>query len=390
MFSTLDSIDWEGLGYHIYPRHEEIPKAIRDLLSPEEVVREEARGFLLGAQQDFGDICDTTPRIIPFCLEVLAMEGAPGKAELMQHLAGQGMYIAESRVRSVHMMDLCLQTYAALRAGLVVYLDLLARGDRDKRLAVCELLQYMTDDSERLIPALLERVERETDEAVQAGLLYCLKTLFASLEWPRFPLKEQYAPALRMIVEGHPSPRARVAAARASVELLQYQMRDDKLLSAQVAELLALEFLQPGPPIHWTEDIPLIYQEHLAHDLARLSDPAPLLRLLSDPGITAEQAHIIARGLLCQAFVHREHQRSHWEQMASYDKRKEGDFYLREHSIASFQLKRGPVRAILQAITAADRVWERPTNLFSYFYGLPDSRDALRALAEGKNGINSS
>lgn len=104
--------------------------------------REEARGFLLGAQQDFGDIYDTTPRIIPFCLEALAMDGAPGKAELMQRLSGQGMYIADAMPQSVHMMDLCVQTYTALRAGLDVYLDLLAHGDRDERLAACELLRY--------------------------------------------------------------------------------------------------------------------------------------------------------------------------------------------------------------------------------------------------------
>ena len=68
--------------------------------------------------------------------------------------------------------------------------------------------------------------------------------------------------------------------------------------------------------------------------------------------------------------------------MASYEKHEEGDYYLREHAIPSFQLERGPVRAVLQAIAATDRVWERPTNLFSHFYGLPDSREALRRLAE--------
>jgi hypothetical protein len=382
MFSTLDTIDWKKLGHHTYSQHEKIPGAIRDLLSTDAEVREEALGFLLGEGQDFGDIYDTTPQIIPFCLEVLALEGAPGKAGLMQQLSGQGRYITQVGVRSVHKMNLCLQTYAALRAGLGVVLDLLARGELDERLAACELLQYMTDDSERLVPLLLERIEREMDEGVQVGLLHCLKALFASLEWNRFQLKDQYAPALRTIVEGHSSQQVRVAAARASVELLQYRLRDEPLLSAQVAELLAQEFLQPGPPMHWTEGFPQIYQENLVHDLARLSDPASLLHLLADPGITAEQAHLIARGLLCQAFVPRARQPHFWQQLVSYEKRKQGDYYLREHAIASFQLDRRPVRAILQAIAAADRVWERPTNLFSYFFGLPDARDALRKLAE--------
>lgn len=48
MFATLDSIDWKNLGTHTYSRHDEIPQAIRELLSPDEAVRADARGFLLG------------------------------------------------------------------------------------------------------------------------------------------------------------------------------------------------------------------------------------------------------------------------------------------------------------------------------------------------------
>jgi hypothetical protein len=385
MFSNLDSIDWNRLGYHTYPnhKHDEIPRAIRNLLSPDDKVREEARGFLLGTGQDFGDIYDTTPQIIPFCLEVLAMDGAPGKAELMHHLSGQGMYIAEAGARSVHMMDLCVQTYAALRTGLDLYLDLLAQGDRDERLAVCELLQYMSDDPERLIPMLLAQIHHEEDEAVQVSVLYCLKQLFGSLEWRRFQLKKQYAPELRVIVEDHPSQTVQVAAARASVELVgRFQQREEELLSPQVGELLARKFLQPGPPMHWTEDHPSIYQEHIVRDLARLPDPAPLLGLLASPGITAEQANLLARGLLCHALIDREQHNRHWQQMTSYGKRKKGNFFLCEYDIPLWKLKTDRVRLILQAIAAADRLWELPTNLFSYFYGLPDSRQALRTLAE--------
>lgn len=387
MFSTLDSIDWNGLGYHTYPihKHDDIPRAIRDLLSPDDEVREQARGFLLGTGQDFGDIYDTTPLIIPFCLEVLAMDGAPGKAELMRHLSGQAMYIAESGAQSVHMMDLCVQTYAALRAGLDLYLVLLARGDRDERLAACELLQYMSDDSEQLIPTLLAHIHQEREEALQISTLHCLKKLFGSLEWPRFPLRKQYAPELRAMVERHPSHAVRVGAARASVELVgRFQPMQEELLSPQVGELLAHEFLQPGPPMHWTEEQPSIHQENIVRDLARLPDPVPLLGLLALPGITGEQANLLARGLLCHALIDPEQHHRHWQQMISYDMREEGNFFLHEHPIPSWKLHTDRVRLILRAIAAAERAWELPTNLFSYFYGLPDSRQALRRLAEGR------
>ena len=383
MFSTLDLIDWEGLGNHTYSRQDKIPQAIRQLLSPDEATREEARGFLLGQGQDFGDIYDTTPQIILFCLEVLRMDGAPGKAELMQQLSGQGIYIANSGVRSIYMMDLCLQTYAALQAGLDLYLDLLVEGDRDERLAACELLQYLTDDPEQLISKLLEQIDLEADEAVQVSLLYCLKQLLGSPEWPRFLLKGRYAPELRAIVDGHPTHIVRVAAARASVELVrQNRMPNDDLLSKQVAKLLAQEFLQPGPPMHWSEGYPSLYQESLVRDLARLSDPLPLLHLLDEPGITAEQANLLARGLLCQAVVPQVGYRWHWQQMPRREKAKAGDFFLYERIIPPWKLKTERVRSILQAIIAEGRIWERPSNLFSYFYGLPNSRDEPRRLVE--------
>lgn len=71
--------------------------------------------------------------------------------------------------------------------------------------------------------------------------------------------------------------------------------------------------------------------------------------------------------------------------MIRFEKRDEGDFYLRQEAIRVSELERGRVQMALKAIVAADRVWERPTNLFSYFYGLPDSRDELRKLVEGKS-----
>lgn len=384
MFANLDSTDWKISGYYLHHNPDIIPGAIRSLLSPDAELRKKARAFLFGAGQDFGEIYDTTPQIVPFCLEVLALDGAPEKAELMHHLAGLGLYIAESGARSVHVMDLCVQTYTALRAGLDLYLDLLARGDRDERLAACELLQYMREDVERLIPILLAQVHQEEDAAVQVSLLYCLKRLFASLEWPRFSLKKQYAPDLREIVEHHPSQTAQVAAARASVELLgRFPEYEEARLSSKVGGLLAQEFLQLSVPMYRLEENPLILQEDIVRDLARLPDPAPLLGLLASPGITAEQANLLVRGLLCQTFIDDRvlHDR-HWQQMRSYEKRKEGSFFIYEHDIPPEKWESDRVRLVLQTIAGVDRVWEIPTNLFSYFFGLPDSRPALRKLAE--------
>lgn len=39
-------------------------------------------------------------------------------------------------------------------------------------------------------------------------------------------------------------------------------------------------------------------------------------------------------------------------------------------------------RDILQAIVDCDPFWEISTNLFSFYYGLPDEREALRELVQ--------
>jgi hypothetical protein len=381
MLDDLDRIDWKSLGYHVYGKNETIPEKIRNLLSPDPEVREEARGFLLGSGQDFGDIYDTTPHIIPFLMELLARDDTPDRDHLLYHLSGVADYRLNHDHLSIHMMRLCLQTYDTLKAGLPLLIRLLADAPKEVRLASADLLQCMTNEVESLIPELMACFRKEQEEEVQVALLRALKTLFHSLEWPRYALKKHYAPIFKEIVETHPSQAVRVAAARASVELVDdFGLRVDDRVSPQAADLLAQEFLTPGAPLDYMEQSSFSYhKEGIVRDLARLK-PEPLLRLLNHPDISAEDAHLIARALLARAFLSGTGE-SHWRHFPSYDKRAEGAIYIR-HYAAARSIAYGR-KSIVQAVVDADKVWERPTNLFSFFYGLPDSREALRALLDG-------
>jgi hypothetical protein len=378
MLDGLERINWMSVGYHVYGKQETIPEEIQNLLSPNSEVREEARGFLLGSGQDFGDIYDTTPYIIPFLMELLARDDTPDRDHLLYHLSGVAEYRFNHEYLSIHMMRLCLQTYDALRAGLPLLLHLLTEAPKEVRQASAELLQYMTDEVESLIPDLLARFRNEQEEEVQIALLRALKTLFHSLEWPRYALKTQFAPVFKEIVETHPSHVVRVAAARASVELVgMFSLRVEDRVSPHVADLLVQEFLTPTAPLDYKEQGSTSYhKDQIVKDLAQLK-PESLLGLLKHPDISAEDAHVIARGLLVVAFLSGADE-SHWRHFPSYDKRAEGAIYVR-HYAAERTIAYGR-KSILQALVDADKVWERPTNLFSFFYGLPDSRDALRAL----------
>lgn len=246
---SLDQIDWKSLGYHVYGRHEIIPQEIRNLLSEDAEVRQKARGFLLGEGQDFGDIYDVTPHIIPFLFEILDIPDAPDKDKLLYHLSVVAEHSLNPPRSSIRMLRLCLQTYDALKTGMGILIALLDDPLIEVRAASTELLASMTDEVESLIPELLRSFRKEPTEEIQIALLTSLKRLLHSLDWTRLALQGQYAPFFKEVVETHPSYFVRVAAARASVELSGLFKGKQIYLSPEVPGLLSEEFLTVSTPL---------------------------------------------------------------------------------------------------------------------------------------------
>ena len=379
MFEHVDEIDWNALGFHIYGSHEKIPQEIRNLLSPDEAVREEALDFLLGGGQDFGSIYETTPVIVPFILEVLAKEGAPGKAALLRQLVGQGHQIATSGHLPIYEMDLYLRTYRAIISKLDLYFALLTNDVGEAQMAAVELLGTLSGDAQRVIPALVEQFNVQPDEDLQVAILSAIKSLLAGLDWKRYDLKPQYASFLYDIAENHASNKVRITAARAAVETIHpYDKVSKRNLPDEVMNLLIQEFINHVALVSWRKEFPLIYQEEIVQDLARLN-PAPLLELIATPGLTPEQALLLARGLLANSFIsYGKRQQEHWLKKPLYDKLEEGDYFVAENYAMAPEPVFKTKKNILQAIVNAEAVWARPTNLFSFFYGLPDNREQLR------------
>jgi len=386
MFEGLDKMDWKSLGHHIYGRQEIIPQEIRNLLSENAEVRQDARDFLLGGGQDYGDIYDTTPHIIPFLFEILNSPDGPDKDQLLTHLSEVANHIFYLNRPSIHMMRLCLRTYDALKAGMGILIALLDDPSVEVRAGDVELLGCMTDEVESLIPELIRSFRKEETEEIQIALLDSLKKLLHSLEWRRFALRGQYAPFFKEVVEDHPNQNVRVAAARASVELLGRFKGKQTDLSPEVPGLLTQEFLKVSAGLdHKKRGHEFLHAERIAQDLSRLSNHEPLLTLMQTPDLGPEQAHLVARALMAAIFLYGPMIESHWERFASYDRKTDGLFYLQEfyairemrHSIG-YKVK----RPFLQAILEAEKAWEIPSNLFSSFYGLPDSREGWREMLE--------
>ncbi|MBN1123034.1 MAG: hypothetical protein JXJ17_18300 [Anaerolineae bacterium] len=385
MLDALDKIDWENTGYHVYGQQELIPDRFRSLLSPNPETRELARGFLLGSQQDAGDIYDTTPAIIPFLIELVTQEDTPDREELLRDLSGPLEYIYFQRYTkplSLHMMQLCLNTYGAYKKGIDSLVDMLANEEKPIQISCIHLLRYMTDEVEYLIPELITHFRRESEEEVQTALLGCLKTLFSSLERTRYSLKEAYSSFFKALVESHPSHKVRVAAARASVDTLNpvSTTQETDRLSSLVPGILAREFWDRCCPMLAYEQEESYHRQQIVRDLSFLQ-PGYLIDLLRSPDLTTRDAHLVVRGLLAHTFLPPEQRRLHWH-MDGYP-RLDNSKFIEEYPVTR-HLKAPTAgqkeRTVLQAIVNANIVWENPTNLFSYFYGLPDSREELRDL----------
>jgi hypothetical protein len=385
MLDHIDDVDWKNLGQHTYGNADQIPQALRDLVSADPQVRAAARGFLLGEYDTFGAICDTTPYILPFVFEVLAGDGSHDKADILELIVGIASTVVDpisGYDNTVHIMRRRLQVYDALHDNLNILLHLLTRGSTAVRLQSVEVIQYLVDDAKYLVPELIKHFDHETDEAVQIALLMSLKALLGTIAITDSNRKDELASFLREVIETHLAPKVRVAAAQASVELVLPFETSYERLSPQVPQILVAALIELTQPPQNTNNsswmLPLHEVNLLLQDLVVLSADT-LIQLLHMPNLSREQAHQIGRCLLAQAFLSAKRNPRYWEQLWDLRRQDHGRFYALEPVRA---LDTPPRKKIIQAIINANAFWELPTNIFSFFFSLPDSREALQALLD--------
>lgn len=111
MLNGLDEVNWAGLA-HAYGPATDVPGQIRDLLSPDENVRQRALWALHGNIYHQGTIYQATAHAVPFLLEVLEAPECRVPAELLVLLTGivngfdemwlpEGMPVAERREQAI-------------------------------------------------------------------------------------------------------------------------------------------------------------------------------------------------------------------------------------------------------------------------------------------------
>ena len=384
MLEEVDSIDWNAVGAHVYGKNETIPARIREVLSDDAATREHALGFLLGDQQDSGDIYDTTPIIMRFLFEVLAAAPLPVKAELIERMIGP-ISTTQTSADSINHMRNFVATYDLFKAHLPLLEELLYSPETGIRLDALAILAQMKEELKDVQPMLLEYFQNGPAEEECVAIIGALKSLWwgrwALLDWNQ-DLDEAYHRFLEATLAAHPLPVVRVAAARAlAYRLGGYQWRATPLLQT-VSAMLADEFFAHSVRFD-SEDYRPTHTRQIVQEIAHLYSGAEVLdEILKKPALTPDQAHLLGRAMLARDIIYSEPQQTmHWQHYPLHHKG-EGTLYgfptYRTGAI------RGQVRSVLERLVDRDMFWQAPTNLLSFFYGLPDDRAELRALLEAR------
>lgn len=413
MLDGLDKIDWKSL-WHFQPEYSaRIPQWIRDLTSESESRRSDAKVYLFGEGTEYGKVTSATPYIIPFLVELLGLENTPEKSALLGGLSEISFgYVCDDM--PIGSAKDSIASYEAVASGLPIYLRLLKNEEMWCRYYIVELLGRLTDTNQNIIPFLIEQFMIETEAMIQ----YRIVENISNLSTYTFQ-KLSYIDTLEFLKRCLKFNDKRIQVS-AAIGLIQNRwiadsLRNDDTLFSQVMINLRESFFEyPGP---WTESV----KQKIIFQLTRL-DRVFSLDLLSDKRLsTPQDAHMIVHYLLHSAFEIRGNPKySHYyintrsesdgitysfranfrvgftgsiaqqfidkgimssEQIPNLDFYKLLDTALEktggmfpEHLLTLEQ------KRILQSILKCEPFWQLRTNLFSFFYGLPDNRDVLRKL----------
>jgi hypothetical protein len=171
----IDDIEWSRLG-HAYGSAKDVPGQIKALLSPDAQTREKALHDLYGNIYHQGTRYEATAHAVPFLLELLADAGTPRRANIAELLtaiaigydswylpgtvpitelraAAKGGHLSESDEGKLYAY-LAVRAYDAVRAGVPLFLDLLADPHPALQTAAAYALAWFPEEAPSILPRL--------------------------------------------------------------------------------------------------------------------------------------------------------------------------------------------------------------------------------------------
>jgi len=259
------------------------------------------------------------------------------------------------------------------------------------------LLSTLKDQDEAFIPALLGCISESNNIWVKSMGAWA----FAKYNYRSYKTRwKNYDKLLLDWVKNGDSFTFRVCSALGYMLISTFisESEDEQfpdIVIDTLAEYLSIDVWKP--PRFWGWNLHYFVFAHMPFDrfneyriFYRHERLTILLEIFKRSELTSVKAHRHYREILDKVFrkTNRNESEYYWETHVRLDPSDSPNELIYEYAE---RLKRGQYnpdkplmdrqKQVLQAIVDCDPFWEIPTNLFSYFYGLPDDREELRRLA---------
>lgn len=383
MLEDLDKIDWANL-LHAYGAATDVPDLIRTILQSDEAKSTEALGELINSISHQGTIYPVTAHVVPFMNELLSVDHFQRKDYLLVYLR-ELIKDCDWSVRNMGIrqpaLQCCLDTYTAVSGGAEIYRRV---SEGNNIVAAIEAIRLLASLKERAVETAAyfwERILSSDNTDVKSELIYSIGLLWRYLPREAISLSTAF---LRELLHSEQTPLERIATAKALIYTRVIGIKDEE------RAILIENYLNPLDAPYRDYVLDHNFQEKW-HTFKLLStqDNIPtnldtLVVMFQIPDLSLEDVHSIGREIVDLAFE-RLNKNNGWgyerypidptqRRYGYYVNNTSKDFYRANKSLTAWQ------QSALIAIVASDRFWQIPTNLFSFFYGLPDSREDLRKL----------
>ena len=377
MLEGLDDINWAEIQHHDRSASH-VPESIRKLAYDSDALR-----YLFADGQETGGLYESTPYIVPFVIETLAEKTVLYKSSILRELS-YVFWGTPVTYRRMEEARIGVRVYDAFVSKLSVLKYLAQSGDTELRIGIIELLGRFTENASELVPELMNIFEHEHDETVQLTLL---EAIYRLTVLGIFKERGDFLPWFNKVADNQELQSVRVEVALDLIDLAtdrKWIRYTDEILPATI-DLLVAELNNSK-------------SKEVASRLAKL-DLQAVITLLQSGRLKLLSIHLLVRESLNRVFYPRTgNNRGDYAYdfsqfglipIISYselaDHLSTRRFYIPDKTLGT-ALGPTPQRQLLTAIANLDRFWEIPTNLFSFFYGLPDTREELRAFLLKANG----
>ncbi|MBZ0307760.1 MAG: HEAT repeat domain-containing protein [Anaerolineae bacterium] len=382
MLHGLDAIDWQNLK-HNFGTAENLPDLLRQMLSDDSETRRQTFYELMDYICHQGTIVEATAPVVPFLIQLLAMEGFQDKADIL------GWFFAQLAPCPYwmyhHPPDLTIwdaDVRQEVAKGLPVYLTLLNDPNarvRGRATAVLYQTVFPDDHILTIANALRQHIHDERDEDVRTVAVHGLGELSAGYCQFLADYLDDHVHLLQHLWQSEQGSVQYVAGSSLT-KLLEDQTPEDILqrLIQGIAHKKRTRSSSGGMvtvklgalPFHTENFEGIIAFWHLS-----LERRLYVYRDVLKQADSFNQAHYVAVTLLDNVFMGSRARTSGF--ILKPEGSKPAIAYQKSKQVRTLDALTPEQKQVVRLVLEADKVWEDPNNLLE-MYGIFGSRERLR------------